>query len=159
MTLLCWSKTHTLKKTAGMEGALVITWAIPSTLQMQSLRNTEELSTQAGARKHPLDHKSCVPSLQYTQISAASVMSSFSECHTAPLYALLLSIPVSGKIVKDFDVGKKLLGVLFIYLSSLSLPFNVFQLFYDSKSCRKLIIMQITFVHKNANYLCLAECN
>lgn len=140
-----------------MEGALVITWAIPFTLQMQSLRNIEELSTQAGARNHPLDHKLCVPSLPYTQISAASVMSSFSECLTAPAYTLLLSIPVSGKIMKDFDAGKKLLGVLFIYLSSLSLPFNVFQLFYDSKSCRKLIIMQMILVCKNASELGLVK--
>lgn len=76
----------------------------------------------------------------HTQIaSTASVLCSFSECHTPPPYTLLLSIPVSGKIVKDIDVGKKnSLGALSLYPSSLSLLFNVFQLFYDSKNCGKL---------------------
>lgn len=42
------------------------------------------------------------------------------------------------------------------HLSGLTLPFSVFQLFYNILSCRKMIIVQMTLVHRNLDYLGLA---
>lgn len=59
----------------------------------------------------------------------------------------------SGKMVKDFISGKeKVYWVSFLEQPSLIL------LLYNSVICGKLI-MQMILVHRNANELCLVECN
>lgn len=54
------------------------------------------------------------------------------------------------KNTKDFRIGKTRL-VNLVHLSRLFLPFIVFDLFFHSIHCRKLIMMHVTVIHRNAN--------
>lgn len=57
---------------------------------------------------------------------------------------------VGKKNMKDFQIGKTKL-VNLVQSSKLSLPFFVFDLFYNSIHCRKLIRMPVIVIHRNAN--------
>lgn len=52
--------------------------------------------------------------------------------------------------MKDFQIGKTKL-VNLVQSSKLSLPFFVFDLFYNSVHCRKLIRIHVIVIHRNAN--------
>lgn len=52
--------------------------------------------------------------------------------------------------------GEKRLVSCLDHVSGLTLPFSVFELFYNILSCRKLVIVQMTLVHRNVHYLGLA---
>ena len=51
--------------------------------------------------------------------------------------------------------NKKRLISCLDHLSGLTLSFCVFELCHNIVSCRKLIIVQVTLVHRNVDYLCL----
>lgn len=53
--------------------------------------------------------------------------------------------------MEDFERGIKNCHVL--HLTS-SAPFIVFELFFNSLSCGKMVIIQMIPVHRNANELC-----
>ena len=52
--------------------------------------------------------------------------------------------------MKDFQIGKTKL-VNLVQSSKLSSPFFVFDLFYNSVHCRKLIRIHVIVIHRNAN--------
>lgn len=56
-----------------------------------------------------------------------------------------------------FKMSKREKQIVFLdHLSGFTLPFSVSELFYNTVSCRKLIIMQSILVYRNADYSCLA---
>lgn len=46
-----------------------------------------------------------------------------------------------------------------VCFSRLSVPFIVFELFYNSLNYRKLMVLQIIFDHRNTSGFCPVECN
>lgn len=59
---------------------------------------------------------------------------------------------LAGKFVENFERNKKtLLCVPSGSPIRVSSPFIIFELFYNSRKCRKLITMQMSPVHRNAN--------
>lgn len=80
-------------------------------------------------------------------------ISKFSYYNTFCIH-LLVSSCLSRNTTDDFEMGgERLLGVSSSYLSELFLQFVVFELLCNS-SCRKLIVMQIILVHRNAVVVC-----
>ena len=57
---------------------------------------------------------------------------------------------------QDFRVGKKEIKRFVSPLENLSSTFSVLGLCYNSVSCRKMVTVQMTLLHRNADNLCLA---
>lgn len=57
--------------------------------------------------------------------------------------------------MNNFEMGKKDDWVpCLVHPSWVSAPVTAFELFYNSIICRKVIAMQMIFVHRNANEFC-----
>lgn len=79
------------------------------------------------------------------------------ESHAAPHYTLLLSIPASGRNCERLWRRKKMTGCP-ICLPFLSIfAFTIFRLFYNYKSYRKLVTMQMILACRNAKELGLVK--
>ena len=75
-----------------------------------------------------------------------------------PMYWVLKSLKLewdcqedTETTVKDFEIGKEYWVSCLEHPSGLSLPFNVFELFYNSIRCKILIVIQMILVYRYAN--------
>lgn len=71
-----------------------------------------------------------------------------------------VGIFLSGKIVKDFEMGKKTIRYPCLgYHPQFMWDFPYFWDIYNSENCSTHLVMQLFLVRRNANELYLVECN